>query len=115
MKKKKKSSVDAQNSAISQSKTAPQGLGWTFLSNHTHVLLCLYRDNECTLREVASLVGITERMVQKIVAELVEAKFIEVAKLGRRNTYAIQLGMTLRHPLESHCKIGDLLEHLKQG
>ena len=43
---------------------------WTFLTNHTHVLLCLYRDPEITLREVAGLVGITERMVQKIVAEL---------------------------------------------
>ena len=44
--------------------------GWTFLTNHTHVLLCLYRNPEITLREVAVLVGITERMVQKIVADI---------------------------------------------
>jgi predicted transcriptional regulator len=86
--------------------------GWTFLTNHTHVLLCLYRDPEITLREVAALVGITERMVQKIVAELVEAAFLEVTKVGRRNTYQITIDKKLRHPLESHRSIGDMLENL---
>jgi len=86
--------------------------GWTFLSNQTHVLLCLYRKPASTTREVAALVGITERMVQKIVAELVEAGYLEVIKIGRRNTYKIRTSKRLRHPLESHRKIGDLLEHL---
>ena len=86
--------------------------GWTFLTNHTHVLLCLYRNPEITLREVAVLVGITERMVQKIVAELVEAEFMEVTKIGRRNTYRITVDKKLRHPLESHRSIGDMLENL---
>ncbi len=91
---------------------AATGGAWTFLTNHTHVLLCLYRDPDSTTREVAALVGITERMVQKIVAELVESGFMEVYKVGRRNSYKIQLKKTLRHPLESHRRIGDLLEHL---
>lgn len=86
--------------------------GWTFLTNHTHVLLCLYRNPEITLREVAVLVGITERMVQKIVAELVEAAYLEVKKIGRRNSYQITVDRKLRHPLESHRSIGDILENL---
>ncbi len=86
--------------------------GWTFLTNHTHVLLCLYRNPEITLREVAILVGITERMVQKIVAELVEADYLEVTKVGRRNTYQITVDKKLRHPLESHRSIGDMLRNL---
>ena len=73
--------------------------GWTFLTNHTHVLLCLYRNPEITLRQVATLVGITERMVQKIVAELVEAGYLAVTKIGRCNTYQITLDKALRHPL----------------
>jgi len=93
----------------------PIASGWTFLTNQTHVLLCLYRDPTSTTREVASLVGITERMVQKIVAELVESGYMEVGKIGRRNTYLIHVHKTLRHPLESHRRIGDLLEHLKKG
>jgi DNA-binding MarR family transcriptional regulator len=111
MKTKKKAisrKIEAEASNVAPSPTS----GWTFLTNHTHVLLCLYRAPESTTREVAALVGITERMVQKIVAELVESGFMEVNKVGRRNTYKIHVKMTLRHPLESHRRIGDLLEHL---
>jgi predicted transcriptional regulator len=100
-------------SGVGDSKNLPaSGGAWTFLTNHTHVLLCLYRSPESTTREVAALVGITERMVQKIVAELVDSGFMEVIKVGRRNTYKIHVKKTLRHPLESHRRIGDLLEHL---
>jgi hypothetical protein len=88
--------------------------GWTFLTNHMHVLLCLYRDPEATLRQVASLVGITERMVQKIVSELVAAGFAEVTRIGRRNTYSICLDLKLRHPLEAHHSIGELLKLLSR-
>ncbi len=98
---------NAKNIAVS-------GGAWTFLTNHTHVLLCLYRAPDSTTREVAALVGITERMVQKIVSELVEFGFMEVFKVGRKNTYKIHVKKTLRHPLESHRRIGDLLEHLKK-
>ena len=111
MKKRKKtdSRIPQQNSVKAEPAKAA---GWTFLTNHTHVLLCLYRNPEITLREVALLVGITERMVQKIVAELVEADFLEVTRVGRRNTYQITLDKKLRHPLESHRSIGDMLENL---
>ena len=82
---------------------------WTFLTNHTHVLLCIYREPEIRLRDVAALVGITERMVQKVVAELVEAGYLTVAKQGRRNVYSISERLRLRHPLEAHHEIGELL------
>ena len=111
MKKRKKEDSRIQPPILV--KTEPsKAAGWTFLTNHTHVLLCLYRNPEITLREVAVLVGITERMVQKIVAELVGAEFLEVTKVGRRNTYRITVDKKLRHPLESHCSIGDMLENL---
>lgn len=45
---------------------------WTFLTNHAHVLLCLARDPELRLRDVAERVGVTERAVQRIVADLEE-------------------------------------------
>ena len=114
MKKKKKTATQVEISMPKKPKPETNG-GWTFLTNHTHVLLCLFRTPEMTLREVAGLVGITERMVQRIVAELVGAEFLEVTKLGRQNTYKIRLDNALRHPLESHRTIGELLEHLKKG
>lgn len=114
MKKRRKSEIENLNAKPVNA--MPAGIaGWTFLTNHSHVLLCLYRNPEITLREVAVLVGITERMVQKIVAELVEAGFLEVTKIGRRNSYEITLDKTLRHPLESHCSIGDMLKNLSQN
>jgi DNA-binding MarR family transcriptional regulator len=88
--------------------------GWTFLTNHTHVLLCLSRDPAIRLRDVAELVGITERMVQKIVAELVAAGFVDVEKQGRCNTYRLHLTRRLRHPLETHHSVGELMELLKR-
>ena len=114
MKKKRKENSRIQP-PISVKAEPSNAAGWTFLTNHTHVLLCLYRNPEITLREVAVLVGITERMVQKIVAELVDAAYMAVTKVGRRNTYQITVDRKLRHPLESHCSIGDLLENLSNG
>lgn len=84
--------------------------GWTFLSNHTHVLVCLARNPEQVLREVAQQVGITERAVQRIVAELEAAGVIARERQGRRNHYELNLDMPLRHPLESHCTVGELLQ-----
>lgn len=114
MKKRRKSEIE--NLSTPSVNTTPAGVAsWTFLTNHSHVLLCLYQNPEITLREVAVLVGITERMVQKIVAELVEAGFLAVTKVGRRNSYEIKLSKTLRHPLESHCSIGDMLKNLSEA
>jgi predicted ArsR family transcriptional regulator len=83
---------------------------WTFLSNHSHVLLCLHRDPDLTLREVANLVGITERSVQRILSELEEAGYVHRERRGLRNRYRFRASAPLRHPIEAHCTIGDLIE-----
>ena len=85
---------------------------WTFLTNHTHVLLCLYRQPDQRLRDVASSVGITERMVQRIVAELVQADYLKITKEGRCNRYTVNSKLRLRHPLEMQHTIGELLAML---
>jgi len=85
---------------------------WTLFSNHGHVLVCLARNNEARLRDVAADVGITERAVQKIVRELQDARFITISKHGRCNRYRINSRKALRHDLESHCTVGKLLQLL---
>ncbi len=82
---------------------------WTFLSNYGHVLVCLARNNEARLRDVALQVGMTERAVQKIVKDMQEAGFLTVTKQGRCNRYRINKRKSLRHGLESHCNVGKLL------
>lgn len=89
--------------------------GWTFLTNHSHVLLCIAEDPDVLLREVAQHVGITERATQRIVAELEEAGYVSHERVGRRNRYQVHAELPLRHPLEDHLEIGALLRVLKQS
>ncbi len=87
---------------------------WTFLTNHLHVLLVLSSRQDVVLREVAALVGITERAVQKIVMELEEAGYLRRERVGRVNRYAVDLEKPLRHPLERHQTVGALIRLLRK-
>ena len=83
---------------------------WTLFSNHGHVLVCLAQDSESRLRDVAADVGITERAVQKIVRDLQDGGMVSVTKHGRRNRYQIHTRQPLRHDLETHCTLGELID-----
>ncbi len=82
---------------------------WTFLTNHTHVLVCISENPDLRIRDMAELVGITERATQRIVAELVAAGYLEKSREGRRNRYRVVTGQPLRHPLERSHSVGELL------
>lgn len=88
------------------------GSGWTFLTNHFHILVVLDREPAMRIRDLADEVGITQRAVQRILAELIEEKVLKVRKDGRRNHYTINRKARFRHPLESRHSIGELLEIL---
>lgn len=88
---------------------------WTFLSNHMHVLVCIAREPEIRLRDIALQVGITERMVQRLVAELVDEGYLLRTRQGRRNVYVVYNDRPLRHPLEAGCTIGKMLELLRDA
>lgn len=87
----------------------PHAASWTFLTNHSHVLICLARDPEMRLRDVAEEVGITERAVQSIVTDLEAGGVLTRIREGRRNRYTIHPRRPLRHPVESHRSVADLL------
>lgn len=82
---------------------------WTFLSNHGHVLLCIARDANVRVREIALAVGITERAVQRILGELEEAGVISRTRQGRRTHYEINDQLPLRHPIEADHSVGELM------
>ena len=86
---------------------------WRFLSNHTQVLLCLHRDPNVRLRDIAQSVGITERAAQRIVADLIESGYVESERNGRRNHYRINTDIAMRHPAQRGHEIGELLELLE--
>ena len=82
---------------------------WTFFSNYAHVLVCLAENPRARLREVADRVGVTERTAVRLITHLDEAGILDREKEGRRNSYVINLSGHLRHPLEAHCTVGELL------
>jgi hypothetical protein len=82
---------------------------WTFLSNHALVLLCAARDPNTRLRDIAHFVGITERATQRLLGDLVEDGYLIRVRRGRRNVYEVDVELPLRHPLEQHCSVGDVL------
>ena len=82
---------------------------WTFLSNHAHVLVCIARNPDTRVRDIADQVGITERAVQRIISELEEAGFVSHERNGRRNHYKIDPDRGLRHEPESGVSIRALL------
>lgn len=86
--------------------------GWNFLSNHGHVLVCLARNPDMRLRDVAQAVGITERAVQKIVGDLETGSVLTRERDGRRNKYQLHIDQPMRHPLEAHRSVGALLRSI---
>lgn len=112
-------SSSSSNKAQSRQKTVESRTGqeqsharWTFLTNHSHVLILLSRNPNMVLRQVAIEVGITERAVQRIIADLEESEVIRKEKVGRQNHYFILGDQPLRHPVEAHRSINDLLDLL---
>jgi DNA-binding Lrp family transcriptional regulator len=85
---------------------------WTFLSNHAHVLVCVGRDPQIRIRDIAEQVGITERAASRIVADLESDGYLTRSKVGRNNQYSVHYERPLRHPLEQHRHIGELLSLL---
>ncbi|HEU5458820.1 MAG TPA: winged helix-turn-helix domain-containing protein [Terracidiphilus sp.] len=91
-------------------KNAVPGPTWTFMTNHSHVLLCIAEDPEARMRDMALRVGITERAVQRIIDDLAECGYLVVEREGRRNRYQVVEKMPLRHPVEAHCEVAGLIE-----
>jgi DNA-binding IclR family transcriptional regulator len=89
------------------------GKPWTFVTSHTQVLLCLARDPNVRLRDVAETVGITERAAQRILGDLVEAGYVERERIGRRNHYTVNAALAMRHSSQRNLEVGQLLDLLQ--
>jgi MarR family len=86
--------------------------GWTFLTNHAQVLVCIAHDPGVRLRDIGERVGITERAAHRIVAELAAAGYITRQRNGRRNQYTINSRLPLPDPIAREQNVGELLEIL---
>jgi hypothetical protein len=85
---------------------------WSFLTNHARALLCIAHDPGVRVRDLAAMVGVTERSAHAIVTDLVDAGYVVKEKAGRRNRYHIQEHLPLRDPITEERTIGEMLELL---
>lgn len=85
---------------------------WTFLSNHSQVLLCIARNQRVTAREIADTVGITERSVQRLIRDLEETGYISRVRAGRQNFYIVRVDRPMRHPAQNGHSIRELIDLL---
>lgn len=85
---------------------------WSFLTSHGRALLCIARDPEVRLRDIAASLDITERRAYSIVTNLTEAGYVVKDKEGRRNYYRIQDHLPLPESTGRDQAIGDVLDLL---
>lgn len=85
---------------------------WTFVTNHTRVLIAISHNPDIRVREIAGIAGITERSAQRIVADLEEEAYLTHEKIGRRNHHHVKPTAAMRHPLEQDVEVGLLIELL---
>jgi hypothetical protein len=90
----------------------PLSNGWTFLTNHALVLLTIWRDPDLTVRGIAERAGITERAVQRILAELQNSGYLMRQRIGRRSQYTINAEQPLRHGAVANVEVLRLLDAL---
>ncbi|MCZ4608088.1 helix-turn-helix transcriptional regulator [Streptomyces chartreusis] len=83
--------------------------GWTFLTNHARVLAVIADDPTSRIRDIAARCRLTERAVQKIVADLEGSGYLTHTRQGRSNAYQITAGTLLRHPADSGMTVAGLL------
>lgn len=82
---------------------------WTFLTNHALVFIFLANHPKITARELSMSIGITERAIRNIIADLEKGGYIEKIKEGRRARYKINSKLSFRHHTQHDKAIENLL------
>lgn len=83
--------------------------GWTFLTNHAHVLLAVAHDPDIRVHDIAEVVGITDRAALLILQDLEDAGYVHRERRGRRNHYTLERGQPFRHPAHATHGVDELI------
>ena len=88
------------------------GGSWTLLTGHGHVLVEIARNPQARMRDISAVVGLTERTVQAIVADLEAAGYLTRGRTGRRNHYTVNRDSLFRHSAQEGLRVGPFLDLL---
>ena len=86
-----------------------RGGSWTLLTGHGRVLVEIAGNPEARIRDISSVVGLTERTVQAIVADLEAAGYLIRTRTGRRTHYTVNPDSQFRHSAQRGLRVGPLL------
>jgi hypothetical protein len=89
-----------------------RGGSWTLLTGHGHVLVEIARNPSARIRDISPVVGLTERTVQAIVADLEAAGYLTRKRVGRRTRYTVNPDSPFRHKAQQGLRVGPFLAHL---
>jgi DNA-binding MarR family transcriptional regulator len=90
----------------------PNGGTWTLLTGHGHVLVEIARNPKARIRDISPVVGLTERSVQAIVADLEAAGYLTRTRTGRRVMYTVKRDSLFRHSAQEGLRVGPFLDLL---
>src|SRR5689334_15706781 len=82
---------------------------FSFLTNHGKALLLIADDSRIRIRDIATVLDITERASHRIVGDLDRAGYVERTREGRRNLYSVRTHLPLGLPIQRDIDIGALL------
>lgn len=85
---------------------------WKFLTNYALVLVHLTEQPTMTARELALSIGITERAIRKIIADLETEGYLDKTKEGRRLRFKVNSNLPFRHSTQNDKSIEKLLAAL---
>ncbi len=88
---------------------------WTFITNHGAVLAIIAQQEQVTAREIAHLLNIADRTVQRIIRDLEVAGYITKCREGRANRYRVHEQIPLRREERRDLLVGDLLRLLNSA
>ena len=88
------------------------GGSWTLLTGHGRVLVEISRDPDARIRDISAAVGLAERTVQAIVADLEAAGYLTRTRTGRRVRYTVNHDSLFRHPAQEGQRVGPFLSLL---
>ena len=87
---------------------------WSLFSSHGLVLLHLADNPDQTVRELSDLLGMSERHVTRVLADLESASMLVIRRAGRRNLYRLRRGARFRHPTLQNLRLAEVVSLLSE-
>ncbi|MGE3536643.1 MAG: helix-turn-helix transcriptional regulator [Candidatus Tectimicrobiota bacterium] len=88
---------------------------WTFVTSHGAVLAVIAQHGQITARDIAERLGMTERPVRRIIADLETAGYLIKHRTGRVNKYQVNHTLPLRRFGLRDIEVGALLQVLQRS